>query len=194
MKYPVPYFSQFDDVVRDDWKPRACSIVCVAMVLNYFPSETKPRPSIDELIDEGVQIMGFTNLGWSQEAITFLFHNHGLLAYREEFRSIDVDTKTGIFTQSRHAERLMQKGIQRIADHLTVGGLVMASTFRDWDPKKSLHAVLLIGVEREGGKITGFYFHDPDTEQERRNDKFIPIDEFIKNWRKMAIFIEKLEV
>ena len=49
---------------------------------------------------------------------------------------------------------------------------------------------MLFVFEKEGNYIKGFYYHDPEDEQEPGENKFLDVDTFKRYWRKFAIFID----
>lgn len=191
MKHNVTYYSQFDNVLREEWKARACSIVCLKMALDFFSPDVI---DIDSLIDEGVLLKGWTPHGWTHDSLSLIAHNHGLASYREEFRSMHADPRTGTFSISPYTEKFIEYGIKKISDAIENGGLVIVSTYRNWNPQESFHTVLLIGLEKgEDGRISGFYYHDPDTALEKREGIFVQLKDFLENWRKMALFMGKID-
>ena len=47
------------------------------------------------------------------------------------------------------------------------------------------HQIVLVGYDDKG-----FYYNDPDYQDEEGKDLFVSIEDYKKYWRKMAIFIE----
>lgn len=188
--HKVAYYSQFDHVEREEWKSRACSIACLKMALDFL--KEGEDSSVDALIDEAVLVKGWTPHGWTHDSLTLVAHNHGVPAYREEFRSLHVDVSTGTFSPSISAEELLRYGVQKLVSHLENGGLTIISTHRNWQTSESFHTVIFIGFEKEGDRITGFYYHDPDTEGGRKENQFITLADFLSGWRKMAVFLGKV--
>jgi hypothetical protein len=181
----VPFLSQYDDVAHGEWKPRSCTVVCLAMALEALTGET---PDVMALIEEGVRIGGHTEHGWNHERIAMLAHNHGVPAYREEFRARLVEPQGD--APSPHEGMLAAYGLAKTRRFIASGGLVIASVARGLVPGGSYHNVLLVGCGEERG-TAGFYLHDPDTEIARRERFFIGEGDFASVWRNMAIFIGK---
>jgi hypothetical protein len=50
--------------------------------------------------------------------------------------------------------------------------------------------MVIVGVEKNGEDIEGFYYNDPDDENKKGNNCFVGVDTFRKHWRKFAIFVD----
>jgi hypothetical protein len=187
MKKEIPYYSQFLDVLNPDWKNRSCSVVCLKMALDYFAPENSP--SLDDLIEEGVMIGGYGEHGWKHPSIALLAHNHGVPAYCEEFRSVTVNIHDKTFSKSLFEGVMLETGITKIINTLKQGGLVIVSVPRNMQEGGTFHTVLLTGFEEKDGGIEGFYYHDPDAENDSKKDQWITTQDFGVFWRKMAIFL-----
>ncbi len=181
----VPFLSQYDDLIHDEWKSRSCTVVCLAMALDALTGE---KQDVTALIDEGVRIGGHTEHGWNHERIAMLAHNHGVPAYREEFRARLVEPQGD--APSPHEGMLAAYGLEKMKRFIASGGLVIASVARGLAPGGSYHNVLLVGCGEEQGK-DGFCLHDPDTETGHREEFFLSTQDFASVWRNMAIFIGK---
>jgi hypothetical protein len=197
MKQAVPYYSQFFDVSREDQREKSCSIVCLKMAFDFLSPGT--TPSIDHLIEEasfhtismkehGLITEKAASFGTVHDVLVSLAHNYGVLAYREEFKSLSV-TEAKVVVPSPFVEVMLESGIKKIVASLETGSLVIASVFPGLSEGKSFHTILLIGFEDRDGTLTGFYYHDPDARTEARNDQFIALADFVIYWRKMAVFL-----
>jgi hypothetical protein len=190
MKYEVPFYSQYDDVTRDEWKSRACTIVCMKMALEFVAGQS--APSADQLLDEGMYIGAYTKDGWSHHGVALIAHNYGVPAYLEEFKSVKIDLENKKSLPGDFEDSIRDYGILKITQELKKGNLVTVSVLRDLSAGGTFHTVLLVGVEEgQNGEILGFYFHDPDTSKERRIGAFITLSDFLPIWRKFALFIGK---
>ncbi len=184
MQLPINYLSQFLDVSDPERRLRSCSITCLAMALRFLnPSEA---PTIDDLYSEGEAINALdTDRNWTHVGVVTLARNHGTHAYAEEFRSLRNGEPT------EYEARMVSDGIHKIIDALDRALPVVVSV-----PRKgtgSPHAVLVVGYNREDGLWSGFYVHDPDAEKKEDGEyRWISRDEFKADWRKMAIFFERL--
>ncbi len=169
----IPFYSQYDDVLDETWRSKACAVTCLKMALDFSSTNT---PSIDELIKEGVSINGYTPHGWSHDVIVFLAHNHGVPAYREEFRSANTNFQ----------KELENIGLQRIIMAVTKKRGVVASIIK---PNDSYHTVLTVGFEGEEMNPTHIVYHDPDTKDGGSAFQKVSLQDFLEKWRKLAIFI-----
>jgi len=167
MRLEIPYFSQYLDVSDPYWSERSCAIACVAMVL-------KTSAPIDRLVKECAEKYGYNpELGWTHAEIVSLFADHSVRAERKEFKR----------------EGKFDDGVREIVASLDAGHPVMISTIKNWSEEKKFHVVLFVGYEKEGEKITGFYYHDPAFREKKEGEnRFVPFEIFEKHWRRLAIF------
>lgn len=189
MKHTVPYYSQFADVTREEWKSKACTVTCLKMAIEYVTG--KSTVSVDTLIDEGVIIGAHTKHGWDHSGVAILAHNYGVPAYKEEFRSVKVNTETKGFSKSEHEDSMREYGISKIIKVLDEGGLAIVSVLRGLKPDGGFHTILILGYEKSGDDLS-FIFHDPDAKFGTKSNMTISKTDFIPVWRKMAIFIDKM--
>ena len=201
MKLPVPYTSQYAEISDPEWQSRACGIACVKMIIDYF--SILPQRNIfatpatmKDLLAEGIFILedGLAkNIhGWVHDYLVVLLHNHGIPAYKEEFRTIHFDPTTKSFSSSHYANSFLDAGIQNVVDHIDLGNPVIVSGIKNWTEETKYHMFVVTGYEKSPeGLLLGFYYHDPDalvTEMESRENLFINLEDFKVKWRKMAIF------
>lgn len=183
----VPYYSQHLDVEDEKWKPRACGIVCLKMAMDYYGRKTPP---IDDLIKEMEFINGFGDFGSEHESLVMMARNYGLHAYRQEFKSLINDHINKKVEKSSHEDRLTEEGLNKIIRKLANNQPIIVSAVKNFSDSEKFHLVVLTGIEKEGQKIKGFYYHDPAAFERREGMyKFVPIDIFKKYWRKMSIYI-----
>lgn len=193
MKLNIPYYSQ-NDATEPYWKERACGIVCVKMVLDFcVPGRT---PSIDRLIEEGrfIFVGGHGKHGWEHDALVMLMHNYGLHSYRQEFKSLTIDQELHVVSESPYSEGFLEEGIQKIRRTINAGFPVIVSVPGYTGQKGESHITVLTGLEEKDGKIVGFYYHQSALKTRNEGEHlFINIETFQKHWRRMAIFVEKLD-
>jgi len=187
-KLEVPYYSQKHDVADRQWRERACGIASLAMVLRYFGVEFL---NVDTLIQEGLAIGAHQEgVGWKHDGLIALAHNHGILGYREEFRSVCVDIGKGSFATGTWEASFTEHGIDKIILVLRSGDPVIVSLDAAYYGTKDSHLVPLVGFEKEGDHVVGFYYHEPNPRDEKAPQyRFIDIETFREHWRKMAIFL-----
>jgi hypothetical protein len=183
----VPYYSQHNDIAEPHWQTRSCGVVCVKMVLELLKPDD--QTSIDTLIDEAVLMNGYTRHGWSHDVLVNLFRNHGVHAYREEFRSIQVNAITRNMQPSVYEPLLVRNGISKIANVIVKGKPVIVSVDAGFDENKSTHLIVLTGVSEEGAGFGGFFYNDSDSKGGVKKDMFVELSKFRQHWRKLAIFV-----
>ena len=161
----ISFLSQYDESIPESWRPRACSVTNLYMVLKSRGVDT----TVEALIEEGESINAFGPRGWTHEGIVRLAHNHGVSAYSQEFRSKDAQI----------AEALQKKGIQKIHSNLGKGFPVIVSIQKE---NGSYHTITLVNHPEEG-----FLVHDPE---EKEATHMFEAD-FLKKWRGLSIFFEE---
>jgi hypothetical protein len=197
MKLEVPYYSQFRDVKSEDWKEKSCTMACLKMAGEYLSPNT--LPSIDQMMDEamihgasmkshGLVVESYTEHGFAHDVIVSMAHNCGISAYKEEFKSYSLDENKKPISGSNQ-NIMLDNGLKKISAMLETGSLPIVSVMPGLSEGKSFHTILLVGFEENDGVLKGFYYHDPDAKDEEKKGIFISLEEFIKFWRKMAIFI-----
>lgn len=175
MKLSVPYYSQYRDVTNPEWQSRGCAIACLKMALDFeAPNFNTTIPTLDELIQDGIDIKAFSKEGWLHKGIVFLSHNHGIPAYQEEFRSMD----------GRLAKGLVAVGYQKLLKRLEEGKTAIVSIEKGFEEGGSFHQVLLVGHEGEN-----FLYHEPEAKDNTGSFRQIGDDDFLAHWRHLAIFV-----
>ena len=83
-----------------------------------------------------------------------------------------------------------EKGMASIIDALRRNHPVIVSATKHILGQTKFHMVVITGYEEDRGAITGLYYHDPEsTTRERGQHLFVDKETFMREWRKMAIFI-----
>ena len=186
----VPFVSQYEIGRDSDGLSRACGAACVKMILDYRGIKNTKFLTI---VREGQIMRGayISGIGWTHAGLAALLRNHNVGAYTEEFRSVDVDVKNQEFRPSEYEAGHVERGIQKIAGKIIDWKQpVIVSGVKRWQEKDKWHLMVIVGVEKEGDKILGFYYHDPDDETEPGLSKFVDKDTFRTYWRKFAIFVD----
>ncbi|MEA4910597.1 hypothetical protein SDC9_07918 [bioreactor metagenome] len=179
------FCSQHTNIKDEEWKNKGCSVSALWMTLKSL--KTNFSLSLDELLNEAINIKAFSDSGfWRHDRIAVLAHNHGLAAYAEEFKSIPFGEET------EYAESLAEYGIEKIFNFLKEEkGLVIVSVPKDFSEENKPHSILLTSAKEEGGRF--FVYNDSDKKTEEEGQSLeISLEIFKKNWRRLAIFINKI--
>jgi hypothetical protein len=190
MKLQVPFHSQHDEDVPHDCRSTACGIMALKMALDFvLKHQGRTAPSISELVYEGTAIGGKSKDGWIHDKLVLLAHNHGVPAYREEFKSVLVDWDKKSFVESPHAEFLSTQGMDKFTRMFERRTIPLVSVSKLFKERDKFHLVVLTGFGEENGK-SGFYYHDPHYKKESVGaHRFVDEDMFRDHWRKLAIFV-----
>lgn len=186
----VPFISQYSIGRDSDGRSRACGAACVKMILDYRGQKDTDFLTI---VREGQTIRGayISGIGWTHAGLAALLRNHNVGAYAEEFKSIDVDVEHQAFKKSPFEDGHIERGIQKIAGKiLDWKEPVIVSGIKNWSEVDKPHLMVVVGVEKDGEDIEGFYYNDPDDENKKGKDRFVDVDTFKKHWRKFAIFVD----
>jgi hypothetical protein len=186
MKLNVPYKSQYKEIENKVWKGRSCTITAISMALDFLLEKSK-SPDINTLLEEALNMNAYNVLSggyWTHQKIAFLAHNHGVLSYAEEFRSRPLGAVSPL------EEKMREQAMSKFAKCLDSGALIIFSMPKKWTEEEKYHSALLVGYEKEEGSVSGFYYHDPDTDGEEKGDYlFVSRDTFLSNWRGLSIIL-----
>jgi hypothetical protein len=164
----VPYFSQYIDVPDYEWNIRSCGAACLKMVLDFKGAKT---PDLYQFVKEGNAVGAYGPHGWIHDKLLQIASTYGIGMYREE--KMDLDS-----------------GIRKIAENIEQDKPVIVSVIKTCLGQIKFHMVVIVGVEKEEGIVNGLYFNEPEsTTAEKGKDVFVRLEEFKKDWRRMAIFI-----
>ncbi len=184
----VPYYSQYQNILEDKWRSRACGITSAKMVIKYFRPNNDE--SIEALIDEGVRIGGYVEHGWDHESLVRILRNRGIFAYKEEFKSQILKQGETSGIPSVYDSKMMKTGIKKIYKMIKSGRPVIVSVDVGFGENKTSHLIVLTGFDLDdSGDVSGFAFNDPDAKTGIKKNIFVDIDKFEKYWRRMSIFV-----
>ena len=190
MKLKVPYYSQRIDVFDQEWQPRSCLVMSAKMVAEFLGGEIIPA---DDWIKEGVYIGAWDGNYWKHNGIVRLLRNHGVFAYSQEFKTVDVNIENGKMNEGKNSDLFLKKGIEKIVNNLDLEIPTIVSIYKYFTEKDRHHAIVIVGYEKnEGGLLKGFYYHDPEMSEEKGGENlFVELDDFINGWKRLAIFSDK---
>ena len=164
----VPYYSQHFDVEDSFWKRRACGVVCLKMVMDSY---NRYSPPLSALISGTDARGGFGPSGWIHDYLVKVAQDYGFSAFRKEYNSFS-------------------EAIEDKVSSLAAGRPVIVSAVKNFSERDKFHLVVLVGFEAGPEGLIGFYYHDPDSPDDKEGRaKFVSLEKFRKYWRKMSIFI-----
>jgi hypothetical protein len=182
-----PYFSQWNDVSDEAWRPRACGIACAAMVLGAHGIRATP----DELLAEARAMTGhlaWTPAGMPHAALCALLRNRGLHSYHEEYRGRRFDHIAADWRDDLELDRAhLNYGLAKIREAVARGEPVIASVAAGFRTNEEGHLIVVTG--RGDG---GFSVNDPDN-RDGGEAVFVPDDRFEEYFRRFAAFAESGE-
>ena len=160
------------------------------MILDSYSED---KLSFQDIFTEVTAIGGYDEkYGWNHEALVRVLRNHGVNAYRQEFKSRKIDLENKTEQISDYEKELINFGVKKIVKSLEKGFPVLVSVLRHFKEQGTMHSVLVVGFEKADENVSGLYFNDSDIKNEQENRQiFIGLDDFIEAWRQLAIFIEK---
>ncbi|MEI7480003.1 MAG: C39 family peptidase [bacterium] len=190
MILPIKLFSQYSPEIPLEWQPRVCSLSVIKMILDSY---SKDQLSFENIFNEVKAIGGYDErYGWNHEALVRVLRNHGVNAYRQEFKSRKINLENKNDQVSEFESEMVNFGLKKNVASLENGFPVIVSVLRHFNEIGTMHSVLVVGFEKDEKGITGLYFNDPDTSIDQENKPvFVNLEVFTRAWRQLAIFIEK---
>lgn len=160
--FTVPFYSQFKDITKTEWKKVGCGIASLAMLIEFYEPGSV---SVDTLLNEGIKSGAYiSDAGWSHAGLINLSKKYGLNG-----GSNDMSGST------------MEAAFSKLKTVLKEGP-VMVSVHYTFDPKNPIpHLVVINGVS--DGKV---YYNDP---AEKSGGGYISISKFQSAWKKRYIKI-----
>ena len=164
----VPFYSQFRDIPRIEWRSESCGIASLAMALEFY----KPNSvSVPKLLVEALKFGAYQpGVGWKHSQLASLAGLYGLVGTSYDFSKMGNQAAFNEFKQ------------------FLGGGPMVVSIHNKFNPKASLgHLVVVTGIENDI-----VYYHDPAG---NGKEKAISISGFLAGWKKRFITVrEKQEV
>lgn len=182
-KLDVPFLSQKDNVLKKEYTHNSCGIVCVKMILDYA---RKGNRNLDELIREGYIVGGTETAGWNHETLVRVLRNNGVLAYRQEFKSheIDLEKKQGK-ENIEQTRKFRELGIQKIKNSIDLGFPVLISVKPGFGDNQGDHIILIVGYNDDS-----FFVNDPQRKGQEKDPIGVSIEKIKEFWKGLTIFVE----
>jgi len=189
----VPYLSQFDDISDVEWQSRACGITCLVMVLSFFEGKSRP---IENLIELGTKLGAYNgNYDWYDSGLCSIANELGFKAFRRRWELSKADTAT-FNNEGRNKKdndlynsQALKEGIFTLVETLRLGSPIIVPVSKNFDEHHKGHDIVLTGYEKDGEKLLGFFYNDPNSRGKRIKNEFVGIDKFLEHWKKRGIFV-----
>jgi len=158
----VPFYSQLQDIQASEWKKKACGVVSLAMVIEFYkPDAVSVNKLLEQAIASGAYLQ---NAGWKHKELALLAEKYGLEGKSYDLSSSD---KVTAFTQLKNYLK---------------DGPVIASIYYKFDPKSTIpHLVVINGID--GDTV---YYNDPAGHAAGEK---ISAANFLKGWKKRFIVV-----
>jgi len=191
----VPYLSQFNNLNDVEWQGKACGVTCLAMVLAYYEGE--PRP-LKALIELGTELKAYTSkYDWYDSGLCSIANNLGYSAFRRRWALSKIDedffVKEGrtIADNEAYNAQAVKEGLYSIENSLRLGVPVIVSVNKSFDEHNHGHLIVLTGYEKDGEKLAGFYYNDPNSRDKKLKDEYAHLQLFLEHWKRRGVFIIK---
>lgn len=124
-----------------------------------------------ELINTGVEIGAYRpGIGWTHQGLIDLAKQYGFQGERFDYSQID-----------------RREGFDALLAHVNKGP-VIASIYKDFNPKKGGHLIVVNGYTKSDTDTT-LHVVDPKSKKRKRNVRSILQNQFINGWKKRIIVI-----
>ncbi len=160
----VPFYSQFQDISRPEWRGQSCGIASMAMAIEFY----KPKSfSITKLLSQAINSGAYDPaVGWKHQQLAELADRYGLVGTNYDFSEADNETALN------NLEAALKEGP------------VVVSIHNKFDPRATLgHIVVLTGFENEF-----MLYNDPAS---AKVEKKISTLDFLKGWKKRFITVRE---
>lgn len=192
----VPFLSQFDNVEDEDWQGKACGITCLAMILSYYEKE---RHSLANLISIGLEVEAHSSAagGWYDSGLCRVANKLGYVAWRRRWALSGPDKK--VFEKEgrtdadneAYEKMALQEGLYSIENSLRLDIPVMVPVNKNFDPNGFGHLITLTGYEKDGEKLAGFYYNDPNAKGTIKKNEYAHLEKFLEYWKRRGVFVIK---
>ena len=161
--FKVTLYSQFLDVEDKNWKIRACGIVSLKVVLEYWGI----KENIKDLIDLGLKKNAYiSGVGWKHDGLVSVAKEFG-------FSGMNYDW---FKDEPKDAFEKLLPNLEKYP--------VIASIYNNFKLGGSGHLVVLLGYQN--GQI---FFNDPDSKTRKGIQKKVGLEKFLTGWKRRIIVI-----
>ena len=199
-KLDVPYYSQFDERfgLSPESQQRACGVLAVKMVLEYWCKTAAPEVPLPELLSDAGVVGGRNAAGdWLHSTLVMVARHRGFKSWRRGWM-LSEDGRTRFEAEGADDLTLYQIDKQQreeayhsLVHALELGAPVLVSVAKNFADTSKPHIIVLTGYRlTPDGQILGYYYNDPSGQYgvERKN-LFCNLDRFQAFWRFQGIFI-----
>lgn len=157
----VPFYSQFTDISRPEWRKVGCGIASLAMVIDYYTDDV----SVDTLLEAGIARNAYLdNAGWIHAGLINLANDHGLSGTSVALAGM---SKAAAFTK---------------LEEVLAEGPVMVSVHYTFEPTNPIPHLVVVNEVRDGL----VYYNDP---AEASGGGSLTIQKFLSAWKQRYIEI-----
>ncbi|TSC96611.1 MAG: Uncharacterized protein Athens071426_172 [Parcubacteria group bacterium Athens0714_26] len=163
IKHKVPHASQHLHIKIKKWRSKACGIVCLAMLFEYFGKKISPN----EILKKGLKLNGYLeNIGWRHKVLVEIAKHYDFMGKNLDWSEIDAKIafrKTLIYLNKYP---------------------IMVSIHNSFNPSRGGHLVVL--TKFNGKKV---FYNDPDSYNVKNLAQSITLKKFLDGWKKRIIII-----
>ncbi len=162
----VPFYSQFQDMPRVEWRQESCGIASMAMELGFFKAKSVP---LTKLLLQALDLGAYTTEGWKHKELSALAGLYGLQGKNYDYAS---STNEAAFSEFKN---------------LLGAGPIIVSIHNKFNPRATLgHLVVVTGINEDT-----IFYHDPASS---KTEKSVSTANFLKGWKKRFITVREKEV
>lgn len=167
--FNLPRYSQFLDVRSARWKPRACGIVALKTVLDYWRGgDLKTKPTISNLINSGLSSNSYVQgIGWKHKGIVSIASQYGMKGKNYDW-----------------FKRTPEKAFEMLS-HFLQKGPVLASIHKDFRSTNGGHLIVLLGIN--GSRI---FYNEPAAKTRGEIAGAVGKKTFLRGWKRRIIVIK----
>ncbi|MFH0803582.1 MAG: C39 family peptidase [Candidatus Tagabacteria bacterium] len=169
MKFNVPSYSQYLDIKNKEWQDRACGIIALKSILDFWSDENKKiYPDGDKLVEIGLELNAYIpDIGWRHKELVDIA------------KSLDLDGKNFDWFK-----KTPEEAFQKMFPYLEKYPLAASVHPLFETQNQGGHLVVLTGFENNI-----LYYNDPASEIREEIAQEIPLDNFLKGWKRRIIAI-----